>query len=144
MNISQYNIHITPSLSVDLGELTFEFIKSSGPGGQNVNKVSTGVRMRFDVLNSASLPSEVRSRLLKLNKNRINKEGFLVLESQKYRTQEANKKDLLNKFTELLYEASRKPKKRVKTRPSKTSVQRRLDMKNKRSKLKQTRKKPEW
>ncbi|NIV41846.1 MAG: aminoacyl-tRNA hydrolase [Candidatus Dadabacteria bacterium] len=144
MNISQNNIQITPLLTVDLGELTFEFIKSGGPGGQNVNKVSTGVRMRFDVLNSASLPLEVRSRFIKLNKNRINKEGFLVLESQKYRTQEANKKDLLKKFTELLYAASRKPKKRVKTRPSKTSVQRRLDMKNKRSKLKQTRKKPEW
>ncbi|NIP39449.1 MAG: aminoacyl-tRNA hydrolase [Candidatus Dadabacteria bacterium] len=144
MNLSQINLQITPSLSVDLAELTFEFIKSAGPGGQNVNKVSTGVRLRFDILNSASLCSEVKSRLFKIEKNRINKEGILIIESQKYRTQEANKKDLLRKFSELLIEASHKPKKRVKTRPSRKSVERRLDTKSRRSKLKQSRKKPEW
>ena len=144
MKTFEKTLKITPSISLDIDEIEFKYIRSSGPGGQNVNKVSTGVQLRFDIVNSQSIPSEIRSRLFKIANNRINKEGHLILQSQSFRTQIANKKDLLSRFIDLLIQATIKPKKRVKTKPSNNSVQRRLDMKNKRSKIKQTRKNPKW
>lgn len=142
MNSFEKTLKITPAISLNTDEIEFEFIKSSGPGGQNVNKVSTGVRLRFNILNSKSISADIKSRLFKIAINRINKEGYLIVESQSFRTQAVNKKALLTKFVDLLIQASIKPKKRVQTKPSKHSVQKRLDMKNRRSKLKQTRKKP--
>lgn len=144
MNSFDKTLRITPSILLDSDEIEFEFIKSSGPGGQNVNKVSTGVRLRFNVCNSKSLNAGVKSRLFRIAGNRINKDGYLILESQTFRTQAANKKELIRKFVELLSHASIKPKKRVPTKPTKNSVQKRLDMKNKRSRLKQDRRKPRW
>ncbi len=144
MDSFENKIQITPSILLDTDEIEFKFIRSSGPGGQNVNKVSTGVQLRFNILDSECVPSGIKSRLFRIAHNKINKEGYLVLESQKFRTQAANKKDLLRRFTELLIQASVKPKKRFKTKPSKQSIEKRLEMKSKRSKLKQTRRKPEW
>ena len=144
MNSLEKIIQITPSILLDTDELEYNFIRSSGPGGQNVNKVSTGVQLRFDIVNSQSISSEIKSRLFKIANNRINKQGYLMLESQSFRTQAANKKALFGRFTDLLIQASVKPKKRIRTKPSKQSVQKRLDMKNKRSRLKQTRKNPQW
>ena len=113
MNSFEKTLKITPSISLDTDEIEFEFIKSSGPGGQNVNKVSTGVRLRFNILNSKSISADIKSRLFKIAINRINKEGYLILESQSFRSQAANKKVLLSKFVDLLIQASIKPKKRV-------------------------------
>jgi len=127
MNSFENTIRITPAISLNSDEIEFKYIRSSGPGGQNVNKVSTGVQLRFNVISSQTLSQEIRSRLFKIAGNRINKEGYLILESQRFRTQDANKKDLLRKFIDLVIQASIKPKKRVPTKPSIQSVKRRLD-----------------
>ena len=144
MNRLEKLLNITPRVSINEKELEFEFIKSSGPGGQKVNKVSTAVRLKFNVWDSKSLNAETKSRLFRLAGNRINKEGILILESQRHRTQGANKKELVSKFIDLIKQAGIKPKKRLPTKPSKQSVQKRLDMKSRRSQLKQTRRKPQW
>ena len=107
-------------------ELTFEFIRSSGPGGQNVNKVSTAVRLRFDVRNSAELPDEVKARLLALAGRRATKEGELVLLGQRHRTQEKNRQDVLARLEELVERACIVPRKRRATKPTRAAGARRL------------------
>jgi ribosome-associated protein len=129
-------LQITPSLHVDPGELTFEFIRASGPGGQNVNKVATAVQLRFDIAHSSSLPAELKVRLLKAAARRISKEGILVIEARRFRTQEQNRQDAIQRFLELLRKASEKPKARKQTRPSKASKEKRLQSKRLRSKTK--------
>jgi ribosome-associated protein len=129
-------LQITPSLHLDPGELTFEFIRASGPGGQNVNKVATAVQLRFDVLHSSSLPTELKVRLLKAAARRISKDGILMIEAKRFRTQEQNRQDALQRFLEILRKASAKPKTRKKTRPSKASKEKRLQSKRLRSKTK--------
>jgi len=120
-------------------ELRFEFFRSSGPGGQNVNKVATAVRLRFDVRNSTSLPSEVKERLLRLAANRITEDGVLLIEARRFRTQERNRDDAVARLMAWIAKASEPPRPRRPTRPSPASRQRRLDAKQRRSTTKRQR-----
>jgi ribosome-associated protein len=132
-------IEITDSLSVPKNEVEFSFIRSSGPGGQNVNKVATAVQLRFDIPASHALPAEAKSRLMKLAKNRITKEGVLILEARSHRTQEQNRGEAVQRFVLLLRRAMQKPKVRRPTRPGAAQRERRLHEKKKRSALKSER-----
>lgn len=120
-------------------ELTFDYIRASGPGGQNVNKVSTAVQLRFDVVNSPSLASDLKGRLILLAGKRITVDGVLVLESSRFRTQESNREDVVQKFYALIRKAAEKPKPRHKTKPTKASKEERLKGKKKRSEVKRMR-----
>lgn len=132
-------IKITNTLAIHEDELHEDFIRSSGPGGQNVNKVSTAVQLRFDVAHSKSLPEEVRARLLKLSGNRITTDGVLIIEAQRFRSQVRNRQDAQDRLVALIRAATEKPKPRKKTRPSLASKQRRLDSKRHRSQSKRLR-----
>ena len=124
---------------IDPRELEFEYYKSPGPGGQNVNKVSTAVRLRFDVRISASLTEDVKERLIRLAGNRITIDGILIIEAHRYRTREQNQQDAISRLEALLERASRPPKKRRATRPTRTSVAKRLEAKRRRSQVKRGR-----
>ena len=131
-------IYVSETTSLDEKELSFSFIKASGPGGQNVNKVSTAVQLRFNV-NSPSLNSRVRYKLKEIASNRINSEGVLIIDARSFRTQEKNKSEAIKRLVDLIKKAAFKPKFRVKTKPSKGSVRRRLDSKKKRGQTKKMR-----
>jgi ribosome-associated protein len=131
-------IEITPSLSVDERELTFEYIRASGPGGQNVNKVATAVQLRFDV-STSSLPEDVKQRLRHLAGKRVTSNGVLVIEAKRFRTQEQNRFDAMERFIELVKKASVKPKARKKTKPTAASKEKRLQSKKQRGRIKQVR-----
>ena len=132
-------LEITETISIDDRELEERFIRASGPGGQNVNKVSTAVELRFDVLRSESLPEAVRERLLRLAGRRATDEGVLVIRAERHRTQERNREDARARLTELVREALYVPKKRVATKPSRASKARRVDSKVKRGNVKKLR-----
>ena len=132
-------IQITENISIDESEIHEEFIRSSGPGGQNVNKVATAVQLRFDVKNSPSLPEEVRERLAKLAGKRLTESGEVIITAKRFRTQGKNREDALNRLLELIRKATLMPKPRRKRKPSLISKQRRLDEKRKMSKKKQQR-----
>jgi ribosome-associated protein len=133
-------IEITPYFSLDESELQLEFIRASGPGGQNVNKVSSAVQLRCDMLNSASLPEPVRQRLLHLARSRISEAGVLVIEAKRYRSQEQNRLDAIQRLVALLQKAAAPPKPRKKTKPTRASVEKRLEAKRRRSQSKRLRK----
>ena len=116
-------------LIIDESELQFRFYHSSGPGGQNVNKVATAVQLRFDVEHSPSLSDVMRIRLIKLAGSRMTKDGVLIISSSRYRTQEANKEEAVRRLRILLQEAAHPPRKRKRTRPSRAAVERRLQHK---------------
>jgi len=124
------------------GELAFEFYRSSGPGGQNVNKVSTAVRLRFNLSGSRLLPEGVKRRLAPLAGNRLTAEGVLVIEAQRHRTQEGNRRDALERLGELIERAWRPPATRYATKPSRGARQRRLDEKKGRGATKRQRARP--
>ncbi len=132
-------IQVTPEIAINESEIGQDFVRSSGPGGQNVNKLSTAVELRFDVANSPSLPEEVRRRLMALAKSRITERGILVIEAQRFRTQLANRQDALERLLKLICQAARKPKVRRPTRPTRASRERRLEVKHRRSGAKQLR-----
>lgn len=136
-------IEITPSFSVDESELQFAFVRSSGPGGQNVNKVATAVQLRFDV-NRSSLPEEVKERLKSIAGNKITNEDELLIEAKKYRTQDQNREDAIKRFVELARRAFKQPKPRTKTKPTATSREKRLKEKKERGEIKKMRQSKEW
>ncbi|HTF99713.1 MAG TPA: alternative ribosome rescue aminoacyl-tRNA hydrolase ArfB [Nitrospirota bacterium] len=132
-------LSITPNLSIDENEITLQFIRSSGPGGQNVNKVASAVQLRFDVGNSPSLPGDVRTRLIRLAGRRVTQEGILVIDARQFRTQERNREDAVARFIDLVRRAAERPKPRKKTRPSQAAKDRRIESKKQRGKVKQMR-----
>ena len=132
-------IRITDSISIDDNELTEDFIRSSGPGGQNVNKLSTAVQLRFNVRRSPSLPNDVALRLMRLAGSRLTKDGVLVIVAQRHRTQERNRADALERFTELVREAAIPPTPRRATKPPKAAKRKRLEKKKQRSSIKSMR-----
>jgi ribosome-associated protein len=133
---------VTDALSLDEDELSESFILASGPGGQNVNKVSSAVQLRFDVAGSPSLPEEIRVRLRALAGQRLTKDGVLVILARAHRTQERNRADAREKLFALIREAATPPKPRRPTKPTKASKRRRLDGKSARAKIKRARGRP--
>ena len=136
-------IEITPSLQLDEREVQIDFVRASGPGGQKVNKVATAAQLRFDVQTS-SLPEEVKSRLVQLAGNRVTTEGVLLIEAKRYRTQEQNREDALQRFSDLIRRALVKPKARKKTKPTKASKEERLKEKKRRGEIKKLRQERGW
>ncbi len=132
-------IRVTDNISIAEHELEERFIRSSGPGGQNVNKLSTAVQLRFDVRHSPSLPDGMRPRLERLAGKRLTRDGILVITAQRHRTQERNRQDALDRLLELIRNAAVAPVKRRPTKPTKASRERRIEGKKRRASIKQWR-----
>lgn len=135
-------IRITSQLAIDESEIELQFIRASGPGGQNVNKVSSSVQLRFDAVHCPTLPEEVLLRLRKLAGRRMTDDGILIIEASRFRTQGRNREDAMVRFIELIRSATEKPKPRVKTKPTLASKKRRLEGKQQRGEVKRLRKGP--
>jgi len=133
-------MRVTRGIAIDESELVEEFVRSSGPGGQNVNKVATAVQLRFDVASSPSLPDDVRDRLVRIAGKRVTKDGVLVIEARRYRTQERNRKDARERLAALVRRAAVKPRSRKPTRPTRAARERRLEAKKQRGQRKRQRK----
>ena len=135
-------LYVSPTLSIPLSELRFKFRRSSGPGGQNVNKLNTAVELQFDFVHSAALSDEQRQQIAEKLAMRLNSTGALSIQSERFRTQGRNRADCLNKLAALLAEALKKPPKREKTKPSRAAQARRLDGKRRHSEKKKSRRPP--
>jgi ribosome-associated protein len=130
---------ITPTLSIPDGELVESFVRASGPGGQNVNKVASAVELRFDVAHSSALPETLRERLLARRDRRLTADGVLVIQANRFRDQARNREDARERLAEIVRAALVVPKKRIATKPSRAAKERRIAEKKHRSKHKQTR-----
>jgi len=131
-------IKITEDIYIDEACISIDYIRASGPGGQNVNKVSSAVQLRFDT-NSASLPDDMYTRLQTQAKNRINEKGELLIDASRHRSQERNRQDAFNRLVAILAAAAEKPKQRKKTHPTRAAIERRLKEKHRRSEIKKNR-----
>ena len=132
-------LKINSTLSIDENEIIFDFVRASGPGGQNVNKRSTAVQLRFDIVNSPSLPNTVKNKLIKISGSKVSDKGILIIHAHRYRTQGKNRSDSLNRFVNLLQKASQKTKYRKKTKPPLSVNEKRLKIKRRRSIIKKQR-----
>ena len=132
-------IRVNPQIELDEREIQEDFVRASGPGGQNVNKVSTAVQLRFDVVHSPSLPDAVRARLVSLAGRRLTQEGVLIIEADRYRSQRRNRDDALERLIAMIREACEEEKTRHPTRPTLASKKRRLDSKQRRGETKKLR-----
>jgi len=132
-------IQITSTIAIDEGEIEESFIRSPGPGGQNVNKVASAVQLRFNLARNTSLPGDVRARLMKLAGSRLTRDGVLIIGAHSYRSQEHNRREALDKLIDLVRHAAVSPVPRHKTKPTRASKQCRLDSKDRRSKIKRLR-----
>jgi len=129
-------ISVTTDITLEDHELHYEFTRSGGPGGQNVNKVATAVLLRFDAAGSPSLPPEVKERLVRIAGKRMRTDGVIVIRAQRFRTQERNRTDALERLLEIITQAARKPRHRIRTRPSAASKIARMDHKRRVSRKK--------
>ncbi len=132
-------MRINATLDIGDNELEERFVRSSGPGGQNVNKVSTAVELRFDLAANASIPAPAKARLVRLAGRRLTDDGVLIIQADRFRTQEMNRSDAKKRLTELITEALIAPKPRIKTRPSRASKERRIKAKTVRGGVKKMR-----
>lgn len=135
-------LRINEAISIPMSELDIRAVRAQGAGGQNVNKVATAIHLRFDIRNSGALPDAVRTRLLESGDQRITSEGVLVLKSQETRSQERNREAALERLAEIILAATRIPKPRKPTRPSRAAKRKRLDAKSRRGNVKRLRGKP--
>lgn len=135
-------IKMTKNIFLNESELKITFVCASGPGGQNVNKVATAAQLRFNVIHSPAIPEPVRARLIAMIQHKLTYEGDLIIKASRYRTQERNKQDAIERLKELIQRAAIAPKKRKKTKPTKTSVEKRLENKKLHGKTKLLRRKP--
>ena len=132
-------IRITRSIAIDDKEIKMDFIHASGPGGQNVNKVATAVQLRFDIKNSPSLSNDICERLIRLAGRRASREGVLVIQARRFRSQERNRQDAIDRLVKLIKEAVKRPCPRRSTKPTRASKERRLNTKRQRADIKQLR-----
>lgn len=134
-------LQITPNIKIKVEDLKFSFIRSSGPGGQNINKVSTAVQLKFDINSSKELSDEIKVKLFKICGRKISTKGVLLIEAKRFRTQEKNKSDAIERFIAIIKKAAIDEKPRHKTKPSKISEVKRIENKKRNSQIKQQRKK---
>ncbi len=132
-------LRVTAHIAIDEREIEEHFVRASGPGGQNVNKLSTAVQLRFDVRHSPSLPNDVRARLERLAGSRLTRDGVLVITAQRHRTQARNRQDAIDRLLDLVRRAAVAPVKRRPTRPTKASRERRIEGKKRRAGIKRLR-----